>query len=177
MRWGRGLDKKGRGGAFERGGGVDTIMHVMMEIFKMLYKIIAGHNKQQEPQDRAFRNPAINWLSVWFYIVYNSNLGSSKRTVNNSSPSSPKICIFSLKTEWLMVSNTLERLTSYRLVTNSVSRLNRSETSIPRWRCIMPWYRTGNTGSLRLSWKRKLLVIRNCRVTFTAFDKGNILSQ
>ena len=64
MRWGRGLDKKGRGGAFERGGGVDTIMHVMMEIFKMLYKIIAGHNKQQEPQDRAFRNPAINWLSV-----------------------------------------------------------------------------------------------------------------
>ena len=146
-----------------------------MEIFKMLYKIIAEHNKQQEPQDRALRNPAINWLSVWFYIVYNSNLGSSKQTVNNSLPSSPKICIFSIKTEWLMVSNSLERWTSYRLVTNFVSRLNRSETSIPRWRCIMPWYRTGNTWSLRLSWKRKLLVIRNCRVTFTAFDKGNIL--
>ena len=42
---------------------VDTIMHVIIAIFKMLYKIIAEHNKQQEPQDRALRNPAINWLS------------------------------------------------------------------------------------------------------------------
>ena len=88
----------------------------------MLYKIIAEHNKQQEPQDRALRNPAINWLSDWFYIVYNSSLGSSKQTVNNSSPSSPKVCIFSINTEWLMVSNALERSTSYRLVTNSVSK-------------------------------------------------------